>query len=260
MWRPPVAEFSGVHVVRIIPAIDIQDGKCVRLFKGDFARTTEYSNDPVSVGKRFSALDVLDMHVVDLDGARTGTQQNRALIAEIAADSGLHIQLGGGIRTREDIAAWLRAGVSRCVTGSVAINEPEVVKEWILEFGADRIVLALDVRVDDFGAPILTTHGWTAETDTSLWDCIDQYSDAGIRHVLCTDVDRDGALAGPNFTLYSDIVTRYPGLLLQASGGVRNIDDLKKLRDLQVPAAITGRALLDGAINEVEVVAFRRKE
>ncbi|MDH5584212.1 MAG: HisA/HisF-related TIM barrel protein, partial [Gammaproteobacteria bacterium] len=119
-------------------------------------------------------------------------------------------------------------------------------------------VLALDVRIDHAGIPMLTTHGWTKDSSVSLWDCIDQYGDAGIRHVLCTDVARDGAMAGPNFGLYRDILARYPGLLLQASGGVRNIDDLQKLRDMNVPAAITGRALLDGTISATEVVAFRQ--
>jgi len=244
--------------MRIIPAIDLKDGKCVRLLQGDFERTTEYSGDPASVGRQFSALDVEDLHIVDLDGARTGTQENRAIVVEIASQSGLRIQLGGGIRTREDVAGWLQNGVARCVVGSLAINQPEIVQEWAREFGPDAIVLALDVRIDHAGIPMLTTHGWTKDSSVSLWDCIDQYGDAGIRHVLCTDVARDGAMAGPNFGLYRDILARYPGLLLQASGGVRNIDDLQKLRDMNVPAAITGRALLDGTISATEVVAFRQ--
>jgi phosphoribosylformimino-5-aminoimidazole carboxamide ribotide isomerase len=244
--------------MRIIPAIDLKDGKCVRLFKGDFARTTEYSNDPASIGRQFSELEVQDLHIVDLDGARTGAQQNQSIVKEIATHSGLDVQLGGGIRERDDIVSWLNAGVSRCVVGSIAINEPEVVKAWISEFGVDAIVLALDINLNQSGVPVLTTHGWTKDAGISLWDCIDNYRSVGVRHVLCTDVARDGAMAGPNFELYADILERYPDLLLQASGGVRNIDDLRTLRSMNVPAAITGRALLDGEISNTEVATFRQ--
>lgn len=244
--------------MRVIPAIDLKDGACVRLFKGDFEKTTEYSSDPAAIGRRFSALHVRDLHIVDLDGARTGRQENRAIVAEIATESGLEIQLGGGIRDRDVVARWLAAGVRRCVLGSVAIREPDTVKPWIEEFGAEQIVLALDVNIDDTGLPVLTTHGWTQPAGVSLWECLDQYADAGIRHVLCTDVARDGAMSGPNFGLYEEILERYPTLALQASGGVRHADDLRELQRLGLPAAITGRALLDGAISETEVASFRQ--
>jgi len=243
--------------MRVIPAIDIKNGNCVRLFKGDFEQTTQYSTDPAAVGRRFSALNVRDLHIVDLDGARTGAQQNRAIVAEIARESGLDIQLGGGIRGRDVVAQWLESGVSRCVIGSVAIQEPDRVKRWLEEFGPAHIVLALDVKLDSSGHPILTTHGWTEESGVSLWDCIDSYSGAGLQHVLCTDVARDGAMTGPNFELYAEILERYPKLTLQASGGVRHVEDLRRLQQLGVPAAITGRALLDGAISEAEVASFR---
>ena len=244
--------------MKIIPAIDLKDGKCVRLFKGEFEKTTEYSSDPAGIGRRFSALAVHDLHVVDLDGARSGQQSNQRIVAEIAANSDLEVQLGGGIRERNDVSRWLNAGVSRCVVGSVAINQPETVISWIEEFGRERIVLALDVRLEDSGMPMLTTHGWTEATGITLWECIDRYLDIGAQHVLCTDVARDGAMAGPNFELYSEILRRYPDLQLQASGGVRQIDDLKQLRSAGVPAAITGRALLDGEISEAEVASFRQ--
>ena len=242
--------------MRIIPAIDLKDGSCVRLFKGDFEQTTEYSKDPAAIGRLFSSLAVQDLHIVDLDGARSGTQQNDVIVAEIARESGLEVQLGGGIRSREIVAHWLANGVSRCVVGSVAINEPGRVKEWIAEFGGDAIVLALDVRIDDAGTPFLTTHGWTEDSGTTLWDCLDSYSDAGAMHVLCTDVSRDGAMSGPNLALYAEILQRYHTLQLQASGGVRNLDDLELLEELGLPAAITGRALLDGKITAAEVESF----
>jgi len=244
--------------MRIIPAIDLREGKCVRLFKGDFAKTTEYSSDPAAVGRRFSAMAVRDLHLIDLDGAQTGSQHNQSIVKEIAAQSGLEVQLGGGIRERGNIVNWLEAGVTRCVVGSIAINEPDVVKNWILEFGVDAIVLALDIKLSESGVPVLTTHGWTRDTDITLWECLENYRSAGARHVLCTDVARDGAMTGPNFELYADILTRYPDLQLQASGGVRNAADLRRLRSLNVPAAITGRALLDGEITDSEVASFRQ--
>jgi phosphoribosylformimino-5-aminoimidazole carboxamide ribotide isomerase len=243
--------------MRIIPAIDLKDGKCVRLFKGDFNKTTEYSSDPAEVGRRFSRLAVKDLHIVDLDGARTGTQENRAIVSVIAAESGLEVQLGGGIRKREDVTQWLAAGVTRCVIGSVAIKEPETVKQWVREFGADAIVLALDVKLNADDEPMLTTHGWTKDSGVHLWKCLDEYSAAGAQHVLCTDVARDGAMAGPNVDLYANILARYPDINLQASGGVRDIRDLQALRALGVPGAISGRALLDGAITEAEVSSFQ---
>ncbi len=246
--------------MRIIPAIDLKDGNCVRLYKGDFDRTTEYSSNPAEIGRRFSALNVEDLHIVDLDGARTGTQQNHGIVAAIAADSGLNVQLGGGIRTRENVSAWLNNGVSRCVVGSVAIEQPDTVRTWIEEFGAHAIVLALDINLDDSGTPMLTTQGWTERSGTSLWACLDGYYKAGARHVLCTDIARDGAMSGPNFELYVEILNRYPALQLQASGGVRDIDDLELLRELGLPAAITGRALLDGEITSEEIAAFRQSE
>jgi len=244
--------------MNIIPAIDLKDGNCVRLLKGDFEKTTEYSRDPAAIGRRFSALAVENLHIVDLDGARSGTQQNAEIVRAIAGESGLKVQLGGGIRTRDDVALWLANDVTRCVVGSTAINDPERVKQWIAEFGSDAVVLALDVRLDEAGTPRLTTHGWTKDSGTSLWDCLDSYADAGAVHVLCTDVDRDGAMTGPNFALYAEILQRYHSLQLQASGGVRNIDDLEMLREIGLPAAITGRALLDGEITEAEVTTFQQ--
>ena len=149
--------------MRIIPAIDLKDGNVVRLFKGEFTETTVYSDQPLSVAQRYAALAVRDLHIVDLDGARSGTQQNREIVKEIAAQSTLAVQLGGGIRGRDDVAGWLDAGVTRCVLGSVAIYEPQVVIDWIKEFGADHIVLALDVRLGKDGTPVLTAKGWTED-------------------------------------------------------------------------------------------------
>jgi len=244
--------------MKIIPAIDLQGGKCVRLFQGDFAQTTVYSDDPASIAQQFAGLRTSDLHIVDLDGARTGTQENHAIIAEMASVSNMALQVGGGIRSRESVSKWFDAGISRCVIGSMTITEPDAVKSWLVHFGGDRIVLALDVNIDNAGVPVITTHGWTHRSNRSVFECIDEYRNVGLHHVLCTDVSRDGAMAGPNLGLYSSIMTRYPDLELQASGGVRHLQDLQALRDLGLPAAITGRALLDGKITASEVLTFQQ--
>ena len=246
--------------MKIIPAIDLRDGRCVRLLKGDFDKETEYSSNPVEIGRQFSQLDVSDLHIVDLDGALTGTQRNRHIVAELVRESGLDVQVGGGIRSRDDVADWLDKGVSRCVVGSLAVQEPELVMSWLEEFGPDALVIALDVRIEARERPMLTTQGWTEESDISLWECLDDFERVAIKHVLCTDVMRDGTLTGPNFELYSEILNRYPTLQLQSSGGVRDIDDLNLLRELGVPAAITGKALLDGKITAEEIRSFRQSE
>ena len=246
--------------MKIIPAIDLRRGKCVRLLKGDFDKETEYSSNPVEIGRQFSGLDVSDLHIVDLDGALTGAQRNREIVAELVRESGLQVQVGGGLRSHDDLAGWFDKGVTRCVVGSLAVKEPDVVMSWLREFGSNAIVIALDVRLEAGGRPMLTTQGWTEETDVSLWEFLDDYGDAGVQHLLCTDVLRDGTMSGPNFDLYVEILNRYPTLQLQASGGVRNIDDLELLRELGVPAAITGRALLDGRISAKEIHSFQQSE
>lgn len=242
--------------MKIIPAIDIKDGKCVRLWQGDFDKTTEYSSDPTEVANQFADLAATDLHLVDLDGARFGQQMNKEIVATIAQNSQLAVQLGGGIRDAETVDAWLGAGVSRCVIGSLAITEPDTVKTWFSRFGGERIVLALDVKLDEQQEPIITTHGWTRDSSSSLFECIHDYLDAGLQHVLCTDVSRDGAMAGPNVELYESVLSTFPTIQLQASGGVRDIKDLERLRRAGVPAAISGRALLDGKISAEEIATF----
>jgi phosphoribosylformimino-5-aminoimidazole carboxamide ribotide isomerase len=244
--------------MNIIPAIDLKDGKCVRLLQGDFDRATEYSDDPAQVARQFAALAASDLHIVDLDGARFGEQRNKEIVASIADESNLTVQLGGGIRDAETVEKWLAAGVSRCVIGSLAITEPDTVKAWLARFGGDRIVLALDIKMDARNEPIITTHGWTKDSKATFFESVNDFMSAGLQHVLCTDVSRDGAMVGPNFELYQRIMEAYPELLLQASGGVRHIGDLQQLRRLGVPAAISGRALLDGKISAEEIETFQQ--
>jgi phosphoribosylformimino-5-aminoimidazole carboxamide ribotide isomerase len=244
--------------MKVIPAIDLKDGSCVRLYRGEFDRKTEYSKDPVAVGMRFESLGFADLHLVDLDGARSGKQQNEAIVRALAGATGLKIQLGGGIRDEQTVAKWLNAGVDRCVVGSVAVTDPQRVRKWFGRFGADRIVLALDVRLREDGTPMLATHGWTQDADSTLWDVLEDYQQTGLEHVLCTDISRDGAMTGPGVELYVEFLQRFPGIKLQASGGVRNLRDLETLRDVGATAAITGRALLDGRISREEIASFLR--
>lgn len=244
--------------MNIIPAIDLQGGKCVRLLRGDFEQTTEYGSHPTEIARQFADLAVKTLHLVDLDGARSGEQLNRDIVAAIAAESVLDVQLGGGIRDQDTLEGWFEAGVQRCVIGSLALTEPDTVKAWLNQYGRDRIVLALDIRYGKQHEPMVTTHGWTRDSETTLFECIDDFMGAGLQHVLCTDVSRDGAMTGPNFELYERMMARYPRLLVQASGGVRHIEDLEQLRRLRVPAAISGRALLDGRISAEEILTFQQ--
>jgi phosphoribosylformimino-5-aminoimidazole carboxamide ribotide isomerase len=242
--------------MELIPAIDLKDGRCVRLYKGDFAAETVYSNDPAEILARYRAFGARRIHVVDLDGAKDGTQANRDAIVKFAGDRSLKLQVGGGLRSLERVKALLDAGVERAVIGSVAINSPDVVISWLSEVDPTRIVLALDVRLDDSGMPMLTTHGWQQTSSVNLWGLVERYVRSGIAHVLCTDVARDGALTGPNFELYADAVRRFPELQWQASGGVATAHDLFALRDCGVAAVISGKALLENKISPEELRPF----
>ncbi|MEM9208165.1 MAG: 1-(5-phosphoribosyl)-5-[(5-phosphoribosylamino)methylideneamino] imidazole-4-carboxamide isomerase [Pseudomonadota bacterium] len=247
--------------MNVIPAIDLRGGRCVRLLRGEFDQETEYHNDPAAIAalaQTYGSLGVEHLHLVDLDGARGDGQVNRGLVTTLTQAAPLRVQLGGGIREQSTLESWFDAGVDRCVIGSLAISDQSLVAGWLRSLGPERIVLALDVRIGDEGTPWITTHGWQKTSDTSLWDCIGDYVPVGLRHVLCTDVSRDGAMSGPNVDLYREIVRRFPDISLQASGGVRNRSDLEALRETGAVAAITGRALLDGSLTRTEVAAFQR--
>ena len=246
--------------MNIIPAIDLKEGQCVRLLQGEFDRKTVYSDDPVSVAAAFSQFECANLHIVDLDGAKSGNQANRDLIRRIRSTTDFTIQVGGGIRDTADIDYWIETGIDRVVIGSAAVLDKPAVTNWFNIYGADRMVLALDVRIGSDEIPYVSTHGWTKDTSETLWQCIDEYLRCGLRHVLCTDISRDGAMSGPNLDLYRQIMARYPGIALQASGGVRNIDDLEALEKTGAHGAITGRALLDGKITKREIQSFLRRE
>jgi len=242
--------------MELIPAIDLKEGRCVRLYQGDFAAETVYSREPLEVLARYVAIGARRVHVVDLDGARDGMQANRAAIVRLAQRRTARLQSGGGLRTLERVRELLDAGVERAVVGSVAVSAPADVESWLRQIDAERIVLALDVRLDAAGVPLLATHGWREDSTVALWSAVERFLDAGLQHVLCTDISRDGALAGPNLALYAEAVRRFPGVQWQASGGIATADDLRALRDCGVAAAISGKAMLEHRISPEELRPF----
>src|SRR5882724_8516371 len=184
--------------MRLIPAIDLRAGHCVRLLHGDFDAETVYPTDPDALLNTYREAGADWLHIVDLDGARDESQDNRAIIVELAARKAVNLQVGGGLGNTAALAQMLDAGVARAVVGSAAISQVEQVQEWLAHFGPERITLAFDVSIDDDGSPKVMTHGWQRQSEYSLWNALDNYSASAPKHVLCTDVGRDGALTGPN--------------------------------------------------------------
>ena len=242
--------------MELIPAIDLRDGRCVRLFKGDFAAETVYSTEPATVLERYRELGARTVHVVDLDGARDGEQPNREVVLNLASRRRVRLQVGGGLRTLSRVTALLDAGIDRAVIGSVAVTAPDEVAQWMKEIDPRQIVLAFDVRLSATGEPMLTTHGWAKTSDVSLWTAVERFLPSGLTHVLCTDVARDGAMTGPNVALYTEAVQRFPQIQWQASGGVANAKDLHALRRSGVAAVISGKAMLENKISNEELRPF----
>lgn len=236
--------------MQLYPAIDLRGGRVVRLLQGDYERETRYGDAPLAVARRYRDAGATWLHLVDLDGAREGRFTALPVIAELVRDSGLRLQVGGGVRALADVERLVELGVSRVVVGSVAVNAPEIVADWIARFGSERIVVALDARSDTQGVFRLPVKGWTEATGVGLNDWIERSRRAlSLVHVLCTDIDRDGMLAGPNVELYAELVARFPELKLQASGGVRDAADLARLAAAGVDGAIIGKALLEGRLD-----------
>jgi phosphoribosylformimino-5-aminoimidazole carboxamide ribotide isomerase len=236
----------------VYPAMDLMGGECVRLAQGRFEDRTVYSSDPAEALARFADDGAEWAHIVDLDGARAKEPRQHDLIADLARRSRLKLQVAGGFRTAEQITRMLDARVERVVIGSLAVKEPETVQGFIDRFGGQRITLALDVNIVD-GVPMVATAGWTETSAKSLWDLAASYTRA--RHLLVTDISRDGMLTGPNFELLADAVERLPHLAVQASGGIASIDDL---RPLNTHGVIIGKALWEGRLDLKEAVRLAR--
>ena len=229
----------------VYPAIDVRDGAVVRLKQGDYAQQTTYADAPLALAQRYAGDGAQWLHLVDLDAARDGGYTLAPLLAGIARTTSLKVQTGGGIRSRDDVARVLDAGTSRVVVGSLAVREPEQVAAWIGDFGAERITIALDTRQID-GEWRLPLHGWTQVSGRTLDDLARFYADAGLAHLLCTDIGRDGMLAGPNLALYAHLAKLVPGVAVQASGGIRDVPDIIAARAVGCGGAILGKALLEG--------------
>lgn len=238
----------------LYPAIDVRGGRAVRLRQGDYAQETRYEASPLALAQGYAQAGARWLHLVDLDAARDGGYALRALLGDIR-DIGLAVQTGGGVRSEADVEALLAAGATRVVVGSLAIREPARVAGWLVRFGAERIVVALDTRRDTDGRWCLPSHGWTQQAEGTLEPLADFYRAEGLRHLLCTDIARDGMLAGPNEALYRVLCARLPGVQVQASGGVRDRADLEGVEDAGCAGAVLGRALLEGGLPLREALA-----
>lgn len=233
--------------MQIYPAVDLMGGACVRLEEGRFESKSVYSSDPVEMATRFRDAGASWIHIVDLDGARSGTPAHRELIREMAAETGLKVQTGGGLRDEHGARLVLEAGIDRVILGSMALAAPEIVTCLIGDFGAERIAVALDVRPED-DRYIVQTKGWTESSGRELHDEVEAFAGLGARHILTTDVSRDGLMAGPNIDLYRELAGRYPAMAFQASAGITSLDHIRDLEAAGAAGAVIGKAIYEGAL------------
>lgn len=237
--------------MEIIPAIDIIDGKCVRLTQGDYAQKKVYSKHPLEVAKQFEDAGLRRLHLVDLDGARLKAVKNWKVLEVLAARTSLQIDFGGGITTEKDVQIVFDSGAALATVGSIAVkNEYEFVK-WLLIFGAHRFMLGADVKDQQ-----IVIHGWTETTQLSVFDFIKKYMEKGVQQVFCTDVSKDGKLEGPSLELYRQIRERFPKLHFIASGGVSSVDDLQALEEIGCNGAIVGKAIYENRVSLAELKKF----
>jgi len=241
----------------IIPAIDLRGGRVVRLRQGDFERMHEFEHDPVALAQSYVGAGADWLHIVDLDGARAGQLVQTELIARIA-ETGARVQVGGGVRSRADAMSLLSIGAARIVVGSAAIRAPDEFAEWLAEFGADRICLALDLRRAADGRWLPAVDAWRSESDADFPTLLDAFVNADLRHALSTDIAQDGMRSGPNLALYRELAARWPEIAWIASGGVRDRADVEALRATGVAACVAGSALLDGTLHLDEIATCSR--
>ena len=235
-------------MIELIPAIDIIGGQCVRLTKGDYDQKTVYRNSPAEVAKEFEQIGFKRLHVVDLDGAKSKHIVNEQVLKAITAETNLVVDFGGGIKTDADIEKAFSAGASMVTVGSIAVTDPDRFMGWLEKYGASRIILGADVRNGK-----ISINGWKEDSGEALLPFMKKYIDAGVRNVLCTEISKDGTLAGPAIDLYKEMMATYPALHLIASGGVSSIDDIKALEVAGIPAVVFGKAIYEGKINLKEL-------
>ena len=230
--------------MQIIPAIDIIDGKCVRLTHGDYSQKKTYNENPLEVAKEFEDAGLLRLHLVDLDGAKSGMVKNWKVLESIASKTGLIIDFGGGIKTEKDVQIVFESGAALATVGSIAVKDGEVFNQWLAYFGADRFLLGADVKDEK-----LTVSGWLEQTDIWIYDFLEDYTAKGVQQVFCTDVSKDGALEGPSTALYKSIVEKFPALHFIASGGVSCMDDVYQLQEVGCKGVIIGKAIFEGRVS-----------
>lgn len=235
--------------MRIIPAIDIIDGKCVRLTQGDYAQKKVYNENPLEVAMDFENAGLAYLHLVDLDGARAGKVINWKVIESIAQNTKLSVDFGGGIKTEEEISRLFQSGVSQVNLGSIAVKDPALVERWIGKFGGEKIILSADVRNEK-----IAVSGWSKDSAINIADFIQDYIGRGITYVTCTDISTDGMLQGPNIGLYSKLLDKFPSIKLVASGGVSNMEDIEELRRIKVDGVIVGKAIYEGKVDLKDLV------
>jgi len=239
----------------MIPAIDLIDGEVVRLFQGDYQQKTNYQYTAKERQNAYAKAGATVMHFVDLDGAKDSNKRQLTLLKTLVKHDTMIIQVGGGVRCKEDVEQMLALGADRVVIGSLAIKEPDLVRTWITEFGGEKIVLALDVKIDAMGNKTLPTHGWIKDSGVNLETLLDDYITAGLVHVLCTDISKDGTLTGTNVGMYKELCQQYPSIKWQASGGIGSLEDIKALITTGVDGVILGRSLLEGKFTLEEAIA-----
>ncbi|MDE6716845.1 MAG: 1-(5-phosphoribosyl)-5-[(5-phosphoribosylamino)methylideneamino]imidazole-4-carboxamide isomerase [Muribaculaceae bacterium] len=235
-------------MIKIIPAIDIIGGECVRLSQGDYGRKTIYPRTPVEMARLYAGAGIRRLHLVDLDGAKTGKPRNLQTLRDIAAENLLEIEWGGGIKSREALDEIFLAGADYAIIGSLAVKHPELMEQWLKEFGGERIILGADLRDGK-----VSVNGWLEDSPLSIHDLISRFLPFGLREVICTDISKDGMLQGPSTSLYLDLMERYPEITFTVSGGISSMADIKELDRLGLPRAIVGKAIYESRITLEEI-------
>lgn len=236
-------------MIELIPAIDIINGQCVRLTKGDYDQKKVYNDDPAAVAKEFEQLGFRRLHIVDLDGAKSKHIVNDAVLRSITTETKLIVDFGGGIKTEEDIEKAFEAGASMVTVGSIAVTKPALFIQWLDKYGADKMILGADVRNG-----MISINGWKEDSKEELLPFLKKYIDAGVKNVLCTEISKDGTLQGPAVTLYREVMKAYPQLHLIASGGVSQKEDIEELEREGIPAVVFGKAIYEGRIDLKELL------
>ncbi|MFM8913875.1 MAG: 1-(5-phosphoribosyl)-5-[(5-phosphoribosylamino)methylideneamino]imidazole-4-carboxamide isomerase [Flammeovirgaceae bacterium] len=239
--------------MRIIPAIDIIDGKCVRLTRGDYNQAKVYNDDPAKVAQQFQDANLEYLHLVDLDGAKEGKVVNWDVINDIQANTALNVDFGGGVKTDKEVQELLELGISQINVGSLAVKEPEKFTKWLKKFGAENFILSADVKGEN-----VAINGWLEETEFRLFDLVEKFEADGLEFLACTDIESDGTLRGPNFCLYKKLKNRFPNLKIIASGGVSSMQDLIELQHIKVFGAIVGKAIYEGRVKLEELSVFAK--